>query len=155
MLNVPSGFHSEINFKLSRQCGGGGSKESVISQAQQKINRNNYEEQLWRLSLCALGILQGNVIPVEQSLATRMHTPVSDVNANEQTSVSTVPVIPMQTPSTKAGSVVTNYKKPYALTRRSFNTPTILVKHGHKVQRVMVSSTTPNTMYNGQVLSPR
>ncbi|KAK7500767.1 hypothetical protein BaRGS_00008011, partial [Batillaria attramentaria] len=98
--------------------------------------------------------VEGNVIPVEQSLATRMHTPVTDVNANEQTSVSTVPVIPMQTPSTKAGSVVTNYKKQYALTRRSFTTPTILVKHGHKVQRVMVSSTTPTNMYNGQILSP-
>ena len=97
---------------------------------------------------------QGSVIPVEQSLAARMHTPVSDVNSNEQTSVSTVPVIPMQTPTTKAGSIVTNYKKPYALSRRSYNTPTILVKHGHKVQRVMVSSTNPATMYNGQVLNP-
>ncbi|XP_070211322.1 protein boule-like isoform X2 [Littorina saxatilis] len=98
--------------------------------------------------------VEGSVIPVEQSLATRMHTPVSEVSANEQTSVTTVPVIPMQTPSTKAGNMVANYKKPYALTRRSFNTPTILVKHGHKVQRVMVSSTTPSTMYGGQVLNP-
>ncbi|XP_025095401.1 uncharacterized protein LOC112564654 isoform X3 [Pomacea canaliculata] len=97
----------------------------------------------------------GNVIPVEQSLATRMHTPVTDVNANEQTSVSTVPVISMQTPSTKAGTaVVANYKKPYTLTRRAFTAPTILVKHGHKVQRVMLSSSTPSTMYNGQILNP-
>lgn len=100
-----------------------------------------------------LGIFQGSVIPVEQSLATRMHTPVTDVNATEQTTVTTLPVISMQTPSTKAASVVTNYKKPYALTRRSFTAPTILVKHGHKVQRLMVSSTTPTSMYNGQVLS--
>lgn len=103
----------------------------------------------------ALDIFQGNVIPVEQSLATRMHTPVTDVNANEQTSVSTVPVISMQTPSTKAGTaVVANYKKPYTLTRRAFTAPTILVKHGHKVQRVMLSSSTPSTMYNGQILNP-
>lgn len=102
----------------------------------------------------ALGIFQGSVIPVEQSLATRMHTPVTDVNVNEQTSLSTVPVISMQTPSTKAGNVIANYKKPYALTRRTFSTPTILVKHGHKVQRVMVTSSTPTSMYNGQILSP-
>ncbi|XP_076466666.1 protein boule-like isoform X2 [Babylonia areolata] len=99
--------------------------------------------------------VEGSVIPVEQSLAARIHTPVSDVNTNEQTAVSTVPVVPMQTPTTKAGNIVTNYKKPYAMsTRRSFNTPTILVKHGHKVQRVMVSSSTPPTLYNGQILNP-
>ena len=103
--------------------------------------------------LIVAGLFQGSVIPVDQSLATRMHTPVSDVNTSEQTAVSTVPVLSV-TPTSKAGNVVANYKKPYAMSRRSFNTPTILVKHGHKVQRVMVSSTTPSTMYNGQIINP-
>jgi len=95
--------------------------------------------------------VEGNVIPVEQSLANRIHSPVSDVNTSDQTTLATLPVIPVQSAAQKA---VTSYKKHYALTRRSFSSPTILVKHGHKVQRLMVSGTSPPTMYNGQILNP-
>jgi len=95
--------------------------------------------------------VEGNVIPVEQSLANRIHSPVSDVNTSDQTTVATLPVIPVQA---SAKNAVTSYKKHYALTRRSFSSPTILVKHGHKVQRLMVSGTSPPTMYNGQILNP-
>ena len=92
------------------------------------------------------------MIPVEQSLANRIHSPVTEVNCTaDQTSVATVPVIPVQA---TAKNAVASYKKHYALTRRSFNSPTILVKHGHKVQRLMVSGTSPPTMYNGQILNP-
>ncbi|XP_059152938.1 protein boule-like isoform X2 [Physella acuta] len=94
----------------------------------------------------------GNVIPVEQTLANRIHSPVTEVNCtSDQTSVATVPVIPVQA---AAKNAVAGYKKHYALTRRSFSSPTILVKHGHKVQRLMVSGTSPPTMYNGQILNP-
>jgi len=96
--------------------------------------------------------VEGNVIPVEQSLANRIHSPVSDVNTSDQTTVATVPVIPLQASAKNAA--LPSYKKQYALTRRSFNSPTILVKHGHKVQRLMVSGTSPPTMYNGQILNP-
>ncbi|GFO46272.1 hephaestin-like protein [Plakobranchus ocellatus] len=97
--------------------------------------------------------VEGNVIPVEQSLANRIHSPVTaEVSCTaDQTSVATVPVIPVQA---AAKNAVASYKKHYALTRRSFNSPTILVKHGHKVQRLMVSGTSPPTMYNGQILNP-
>ncbi|KAH9520088.1 hypothetical protein Btru_059912 [Bulinus truncatus] len=95
---------------------------------------------------------KGNVIPVEQTLANRIHSPVTEVNCTtDQTSVATVPVIPVQA---AAKNAVAGYKKHYALTRRSFSSPTILVKHGHKVQRLMVSGTSPPTMYNGQILNP-
>jgi len=96
--------------------------------------------------------VEGNVIPVEQSLANRIHSPVSDVNTSDVNTVATVPVIPLQASAKNAA--VANYKKQYALTGRSFNSPTILVKHGHKVQRLMVSGTSPPTMYNGQILNP-
>lgn len=95
--------------------------------------------------------VEGNVIPVEQSLANRIHSPVSEINTSDQSSVATLPVIPVQAASKNA---VAGYKKHYALTRRSFTSPTILVKHGHKVQRLMVSGTSPPTMYNGQLLNP-
>lgn len=95
--------------------------------------------------------VEGNVIPVEQSLANRIHSPVSEVNTSDQTTVATMPVIPVQA---SAKSAVASYKKHYALTGRTFNSPTILVKHGHKVQRLMVSGTSPPTMYNGQILNP-
>lgn len=95
--------------------------------------------------------LQGNVIPVEQTLANHIHSPVTEVSCTtDQTSVATVPVIPVQA---AAKNAVASYKKHYALTRRSFSSPTILVKHGHKVQRLMVSGTSPPTMYNGQILN--
>ncbi|BFY99074.1 hypothetical protein BsWGS_02122 [Bradybaena similaris] len=95
--------------------------------------------------------VEGNMIPVEQTLANRIHSPVTEVNcSSDQTSVATVPIIPVQAATKNA---VASYKKHYALTRRSFSSPTILVKHGHKVQRLMVSGTSPPTMYNGQILN--
>lgn len=95
--------------------------------------------------------VEGNVIPVEQTLANRIHSPVSEVNTSDQTTMATVGCIPAQA---AAKNPVASYKKHYALTGRSFNSPTILVKHGHKVQRLMVSGTSPPTMYNGQILNP-
>lgn len=97
------------------------------------------------------GTVEGSMIPVEQPLANRIHSPVTEVTT-DQTSVGTVPVIPVQSAATK--NAIASYKKHYALTGRSFNSPTILVKHGSKVQRLMVSNTSPPTMYNGQILNP-
>lgn len=91
------------------------------------------------------------MIPVEQSLANRIHSPVTEVNTSDQTTVATVPVIPVQASAKNAA--VASYKKHYALTRRSYTSPTILVKHGNKVQRLMYPSSPP-TMYNGQILNP-
>lgn len=96
--------------------------------------------------------VEGNVIPVEQSLANRIQSPVSEVNTSDPaTAVTTLPVLPAM-PSAKNAALT--YKKQYALTRRSFNSPTVLVKHGHKVQRLMVTNNSPPTMYNGQILNP-
>ena len=93
------------------------------------------------------------MIPVDQSMSSRIHTPATDINSHDPSLMPAMSVIPVAAQHTKAGSMLANYKKPYSLTRRSFNTPTILVKHGHKVQRVMVTSNTPTPMYNGQVIN--
>lgn len=89
--------------------------------------------------------VEGNVIPVEQSLASRIHSPVSEVNTSDQTTLPTV--IPVQASTKNAIS----YKKHY-ITRRSYNSPTILVKNGNKVQRLMVPGTSPPTVNYGQIL---
>ncbi|XP_041365107.1 protein boule-like isoform X2 [Gigantopelta aegis] len=95
-------------------------------------------------SLVEGGTVEGNVIPVEQSLANRMH--VSDANSY---SCEQPPVISINTPPNTT-STVANLKKHVAITRRSYSSPTILVKHGHKVQRVMVANKSPTNVYGLQ-----
>ena len=78
-------------------------------------------------------------------MANRMH--VSDANSY---SCEQPPVISINTPSPNTTSTVANLKKHVAITRRSYSSPTILVKHGHKVQRVMVANKSPTNVYGLQ-----
>ncbi|XP_048242720.1 protein boule-like isoform X8 [Haliotis rufescens] len=85
------------------------------------------------------------VVPVQPPLANHMHvTDANSLASSEQTPVTTV--LPMHTPASNTATTVANLKRNVAITRRSYSSPTILVKHGHKVQRVMLS---PGSVYGG------
>jgi len=92
--------------------------------------------------------VEGNVIPVEQISASRITSPVSEVNTSDQATLQTV--IPVQA-STKIHNI-NNIKKQYLSTGRPFISPcpSYLVNKGNKVLRL--SDPSPPRMYNGQII---
>lgn len=97
------------------------------------------------LSLRNATLFQGSLVPVCPAEPPRTY--VSDVPTEQPVITTTVSVFPSTVctaslPSKSVSTVpsVAPYTKKTVTTipRRTFSSPTILVKHGHKVQRVMM-----------------